>query len=344
MNMLATVAEPAELKKYTGLQRAAALMLALGQDHGGPIWEQLSTEEIKELSSCIAQLGRIPAAVVEHLLVQFSGEVSSMTSLHGSFETTERLLEGILPPDRVREIMEDIRGPSGRTMWDKLSNVSESVLASYLKNEYPQTVAVILHKLRSDHAARVLSELPKELSTDVVMRMLRMDTVQKDVIQEVEQTLRTEFMTNLARSQRRDPHEAMAEIFNALDRSSEETMLSALDERAPESAERIRALMFTFEDLGKLLPAAIQTVVRNSNKRELALALKGAPEEMRQLFLNAMTDRAAKLMREDMVAMGPVRARDCEEAQASLVRLAKSLGDRGEIVLVDPKSDDAMIY
>ncbi len=342
--MLASVAEPAELKKYSGLQRAAALMLALGQEHGGLIWEQLSTEEIKELSSCIAQLGRIPASVVEHLLVQFSGEVSSMTSLHGSFETTERLLEGILPPDRVREIMEDIRGPSGRTMWDKLSNVSESVLAAYLKNEYPQTVAVILHKLRSDHAARVLSELPKDLSTDVVMRMLRMDTVQKDVIQEVEQTLRTEFMSNLARSQRRDPHEAMAEIFNALDRSSEETMLAALDERAPESAERIRALMFTFEDLGKLLPAAIQTIVRNSNKRELALALKGAPEEMRQLFLSSMTERAGKLMREDMIAMGPVRARDCEEAQASLVRLAKSLGDRGDIVLVDPKSDDAMIY
>src|SRR5262249_22736870 len=147
--------------KYSGMQRAAALMLALGRDHGGPIWEQLSTEEIKELSSCISNLGRIPAAVVEHLLVQFSGEVSSMSSLHGSFETTERLLEGILPEDRVREIMEDIRGPSGRTMWDKLSNVSESVLAAYLKNEYPQTVAVILHKLRSDHAARVLSELPE---------------------------------------------------------------------------------------------------------------------------------------------------------------------------------------
>jgi flagellar motor switch protein FliG len=168
--------------------------------------------------------------------------------------------------------------------------------------------------------------------------------VQKDVIQEVEQTLRSEFMSNLARSQRRDPHESMAEIFNALDRSSEESMLSALDARAPESAERIRALMFTFEDLGKLLPPAVQTIVRTANKRELALALKGAPEEMRQIFMAGMTERAGKLMRDDMAAMGPVRARDCEEAQANLVRLAKSLGDRGEIVLVDPKSDDAMIY
>lgn len=150
-------------------------------------------------------------------------------------------------------------------------------------------------------------------------------------------------MTNLSRSQKRDPHEAMAELFNSLDRSTEEAMLTALDNKAPESAERIRALMFTFEDLGGLLPAAVAVIVRNADKREMALALKGAPDTMKQLFFGAMTERAAKLMREDMTAMGPVRARDCEEAQSSLVRLAKGLADRGEILLVDPKSDDAMI-
>lgn len=344
MNMIAPVVEPAELKKYSGLQRAGALMLALGKTHGAPIWEQLTLEEITELSSCISQLGRVPVAVVEHLLVQFSGEVTGMTSLHGSYDTTERLLSGILPDERVREIMEGIRGPSGRTMWDKLSNVSESLLAAFLKNEYPQTVAVIVQKLRPDHAARVLAELPQEMSADVILRMLRMDTVQKDVIQEVEQTLRSEFMSNLARSNRTDPHETIAEIFNALDRTSEEQMMAALDERAPESAERIRSLMFTFEDLGKLLPPAVQTLVRNANKRELTLALKGASEDIRQLFLSSMTERAAKLVRSDIASMGPVRARDCDEAQANLVRLAKTLSDRGEIMLFDSKSDDAMIY
>jgi len=344
MSVMTPVGEPPELKKYSGIQRAAALMLALGKEHGAPIWEQLSTDEIKELSSCISQLGRVPASAVEHLLVQFSGEVASMASLHGSYETTERLLDGILPDDKVKEIMEDIRGPSGRTMWDKLSNVSESVLAGYLKNEYPQTVAVILSKLSCDHAARVLSELPRDLSVDVIMRMLRMDTVQKEVIHQVEQTLKTEFMSNLSRSHRRDPHESMAEMFNALDRATEETLLTALDERVPESAERIRALMFTFDDLANLLPASIAIIVRNADKREMALALKGAPEEMKQLFFSTMTERAAKLLREEMAAMGPVRSRDCEEAQTALVRLAKSLADRGEIVLVDPKSDDGLIY
>jgi flagellar motor switch protein FliG len=337
------VTKPAELKKYTGTQRAAALMLALGKEHGAPIWEQLSVEEIKELSSAIAQLGRVPVAIVEHLLVEFSGEVASMASLHGSFETTERLLDGILPGDRVKEIMDDIRGPSGRTMWDKLSNVSEAVLAAYLKNEYPQTIAVILSKLKSDHAARVIAELPRELSVDVILRMLGMDTVQKAVLTEVEATLKAEFMSNLSRSQRRDPHETMAEVFNALDRSTEEALLTALDGQAPDSAERIRALMFTFEDLGNLLPSAIAAIVRSADKREMALALKGAPDAMRQIFYSGMTERSAKLLREDIAGLGPVRSKDCEEAQSALVRLAKLLADRGEIMLVDPQNDDAMI-
>ena len=343
MNTMLLPARPADLKRFTGPQRAAALMLALGKDYGTPIWEQLSVDEIKELSSAIAQLGRVPAVVVEHLLIEFSGEVSSMSSLHGSYETTERLLDGILPTGRVKEIMDDIRGPSGRTMWDKLSNVSETVLAAYLKNEYPQTIAVILSKVKADYAARVLAEMPRDLSVDVIMRMLRMDTVQKAVLAEVEATLKTEFMGNLSRAQRRDPHETMAEVFNALDRSTEEALLSALDESAPEAAERIRALMFTFDDLGNLLPSAIAAIVRAADKREMALAMKGAPDELRQVFFGAMTGRSAKLMREDIIGLGPVRSKDCEEAQSSMVRLAKILADRGEIQLVDPQSDEAMI-
>lgn len=335
--------EPPEMKKFSGMQRAAALMLALGKENGASIWQQLSIEEVKELSTTMAQLGRVPAPVVEHLLLAFSNEVSSISSLHGSYETTERLLQGIIPDDKLKEVMEDIRGPSGRTMWDKLSNVSENVLAAFLKNEYPQTVAVILSKLRSEHCARVLAALPRDFAIDVIQRMLRMEQVQKDIVNEIENTLKNEFMTNLSRAQKHDPHEAMAEVFNAFDRTTEESVLGALDACAPESAERIRALMFTFDDLAGLLPAAIATLVKNADKRQMALALKGAPEEMRQIFLAAMTERAAKMLREDMASMGPVRARECEEAQTGLVRLAKLLADRGEIVLVDPKADETMI-
>lgn len=344
MSAAGPVGEPPELKKFSGPQRAAALMLALGKEHGAPIWEHFSTEEVKELSSAISQLGRIPAAVAEHLMIAFAGEVSSMASLHGSYESTERLLAGVLPDGRVREIMEDIRGPSGRTLWDKLSNVNEAVLAAYLKGEYPQTVAVIVARLKAEHAARVLAELPQPMAVDVIQRMLRMEAVQKEVVSEIENTLKHEFMSNLSRTQKRDPHESMADIFNALDRQTEEAMLAALDEHVPDSAERIRALMFTFEDLAGLLPASVAVVVRNADKRVMALALKAAPDEMKQVFFGALTERAAKLLRDEMEAMGPVRQRECDEAQGELIRLAKSLADRGEIVLVDPRAEEAMVY
>lgn len=336
--------EPLELKSFTGMQRAAALMLALGEDHGAEIWGQLGVDEVKELSVAMAQLGRVPAKVVEYLLLLFAGEVSTISSLHGSFETTERLLRAVMPADQVGEIMNDIRGPAGRTMWDKLSNVNEAILASYLKHEYPQTVAVVLSRLKTEHAARVISALPRSFALDVIKRMLRMEDVQKSVVDEIEQTLKTEFMANLARTQRRDAHELMAEMFNALDRSTEEALLGALDQDTPEAAERIRSLMFTFNDLSKLLPASIAALVRNADKRQIALALKGAPEEQRQVFLASMTERAAKMLRDDITSMGPVRARECEEAQAGLVRLAKLLADRGEIMLIDPKNDDSLIF
>ena len=136
------------------------------------------------------------------------------------------------------------------------------MLANYLKNEYPQTVAVVLTKVKPDHAARVLSLLPEGFSMEVIMRMLRMETVQKEALDGVEKTLKAEFMSNLARAQRRDAHEMMAEIFNNLDRQSETRILAALEERNRDAAERIRALMFTFDDLGRLDGAGVQVLLR----------------------------------------------------------------------------------
>jgi flagellar motor switch protein FliG len=229
-------------------------------------------------------------------------------------------------------------------MWEKLANVNEAVLANYLKNEYPQTVAVVLSKIRPDHGARVLALLPESFAMEVVMRMLRMEAVQKDVLDDVERTLRTEFMTNLARTNRRDSHEMMAEIFNNLDRQTENKFLAALEERNRDSAERIKALMFTFEDLATLDPSAVQTLLRAVDKDKLATALKGASESLRELFFSNMSERAGKLLREEMAAMGPVRLKDVDETQMLMVQTAKDLAARGEIVISEGKGDDELVY
>jgi flagellar motor switch protein FliG len=333
-----------DFRQLKGPDKAAILMLALGEEHSGKIWPLLDDEEIKEISQNMANLGSVNSETVEKLFLEFVNNFSSTGSLSGTFDSTERLLMKALPGDRVTQIMEEIRGPAGRTMWDKLANVNESVLANYLKNEYPQTVAVVLSKIRPEHAARVLAALPEEFSMEVVMRMLRMESVQKEVLDKVEQTLRTEFMSNLARTNRRDSHEMMAEIFNSLDRNTEARFLAALEERSRDAAERIKALMFTFEDLIKLDPSGVQTLMKSVDKDKLGLALKGASETLRDLFFSNMSERASKLLREEMESMGPVRLKDVDEAQMAMVNMAKELAAKGDIMLADNKGDDELIY
>jgi flagellar motor switch protein FliG len=333
-----------DLRSLSGPERAAILLLSLGEEHSVKLWEMMHEEEVKEISQLMSNLGTVSSGLVEKLLVDFVSQMSSTGSLLGSYESTERLLTRFMPNEKVSTIMEEIRGPAGRTMWDKLGNVNESVLANYLKNEYPQTVAVVLSKVKSEHAARVLGALPEEFALEVVQRMLRMEAVQKDILDKVEQTLRVEFMSNLARTAKRDAHEMMAEIFNNFDRQTEARFITSLEERSRESAERIKALMFTFEDLGKLDPGSIQTLLRHVEKDKLALALKGATDSLRDVFFSNMSERAGKILREDMEALGPVRLKDVDEAQMRMVNAAKELANKGEIMIASKQGEDELIY
>ena len=320
------------------------LMLALGEQYGEKVWKLLDDDELRTLSITMSTLGTVEAEAVESLLLEFVGRLSASGSLLGNYDATERLLYQYLPTDRVSNIMDEIRGPAGRNMWEKLSNVQEQVLANYLKNEYPQTVAVVLSKIRPEHAARVLAILPEETALDVVMRMLKMEAVQKDVIERVESTLRTEFMSNLSRTRRRDAHEVMAEIFNNFDRQTETRFLTTLEEHNRESAERIKQLMFTFDDLVKLDNASAQTLMRHVDKDKLGIALKGASDAVRQFFLSNMSTRGAKMLVDEMQATGPVRLRDVDEAQALLVNLAKDLAAKGEILISKNRGDEELVY
>ena len=333
-----------DAKRLSGPEKAAVVMLALGEEHRH-LWQSLDEDEIKEVSQAMAGLGSVQANVVEQLLIEFVSGMSGGTgSIMGSFEQTQRLLGSFMEKDKVDTLMEEIRGPAGRTMWDKLGNVNEAVLANYLKNEYPQTVAVVLSKIKGDHAARVLASLPEDFALECVQRMLRMEPVQREILDKIEQTLRSEFMSNLARTSKRDSHELMAEIFNNFDRQTESRFIAALEERNREAAERIRALMFVFEDLSKLDPGGVQTLLRAVEKDKLGLAMKGASDSLREMFFSNMSERAAKIMREDMESMGPVRLKDVDSAQMAMVQVAKDLAAKGEIMLAGQGGDDELIY
>ena len=326
--------------QLNGPEKAAIIMLAVGEEQVGQIFSRLDIDEIKEVSQIMSVLGSVDSDVVERILKDYAEQMTSAGGIVGSFDTTEKLLNRFLDDERVEAIMDEIRGPAGRTVWDKLGNVNEAVLASYLKNEYPQTVAVVLSRIRPDHAARVLSNLPDDFALEVVMRMLRMEVVQKDILADVEKTLRAEFMSNLARTNRRDNHEVMAEIFNFFDRNTEGRFLEMLEERHKDAADKIRALMFTFDDLAKLDGAGIRALLREVEQSKLSVALKGGSHKVKELFFTNMSERAGKMLKEDMENMGPVRLRDVEEAQMALVNTAKELAAQGEIFLADSKDDE----
>jgi flagellar motor switch protein FliG len=331
-----------QLRILTGPEKAALLMLTIGEDNAGKLFSMMHDDEIRELSQIMSSLGSVGSATMEKLVMEFAENFSTAGAV-GSYETAERLLGKVLDKSRLDNIMDEIRGPAGRTLWDKLDNVSEVILANYLRNEYPQTVAVVLSKISAPHTAKVLSVLPENFSMEVILRMLRMDSVQKEVLSDVEKTLRTEFMSNLARSNRRDPHEVMSEIFNSFDRNTEARFMSALEDRQKDSAEKIKSLMFTFDDLARLDSGSVQTLLKVIEKDKLPRALKGASQPLRDLFLSNMSERAAKILREDMESMGPVRLREVDEAQQYIVNLAKDMANKGEIILAGD-SDDQLIY
>jgi flagellar motor switch protein FliG len=327
-----------------GPQRAAVLLLLLGEKYGGPIWSMLDEDEVKKVSLAMAQLGSIDSKTVEKLMVDFISRLSTTGAVTGSLDRTEELLNKIFPPDQVAAIMGDIKSASGKRMWQRLSHIDPEILANYLRNEYPQTVAVILSRLRADHTARVVSIFPDDFAIDVINRMLKMESVQKEALEHIEETLRTEFVTTISQTSRRDAHELMAEVFNAFDRQTETRFLAALDETNRGAAKKIRELMFTFEDLTKLDPGSIQTLMRQIDKDTLGQALKGANDVVRAFFFANMSTRAAKNLQEEMGSMGPIRLKDVDTAQTKLVTLAKELADKGEIMISKNRAEEELVY
>jgi flagellar motor switch protein FliG len=332
------------LHELTGPQRASIILLALGAEFGRPIWQSLEEDEIRAVTHAMVQLGTVDAETVERLIIDFVGTLTAGGAVIGTFDRAAQLLGQLLPPKQVESLMDEIRGSASRSMWQRLAHIDPEVLANYLRNEYPQTVAVILSRVRPDHPARVLSILPDEFAVDVVNRMLKLENVQKEALEHIEETLRSEFVTTVSQTSRRDAHKSMAEVFNALDRHTESRFLSALDQVNRDAAKKIRALMFTFEDLAKLDPGSIQTLMRQVDRDTLGRALKGASEPIRAFFFANMSSRASKNLQDEMASMGPIRLKDADDAQIKMVQLAKELADRGEILISKNRAEEELVY
>lgn len=337
-----TKATRTELVKRSGkTDRAAIILMALDDERSHRILSRLDEAEIRRLSAAMATLGRADVELVNQTIAEFTAEVSRTCNIVGTAETTEKLLLRVLPPDKVAEIMESVKGPSSKNVWEKLSHVQPQALASYLRNEYPQTAAVILSRLPPQHAARVLRLLPDRFAAEIALRVVRMNSIQRSVLTDIEETLRREFVSELARSFERDSASVMAEMLNRSDKDVVTRVLASLEQSEPQVAARIRRIMFTFEDLKRVDQATFGALVAEIPAEKLPVALSNASTTLVDMFLASISERAGNILRDEMASMPPARKKAVEEAQAEIVAIAKRLADQGRIVILDPEEDEA---
>ncbi|MCP4354967.1 MAG: flagellar motor switch protein FliG [Proteobacteria bacterium] len=325
------------------LRDVAILLLSIGEDKAVKVFKKLEDHEIRDISREMSRLGVVSNDDVEDAIKHFTEEVTTGAGLIGTWENTERMLRKFMDEDRVGDLLDEMRGPAGKTMWEKLNNVNEETLAHFLQNEYPQTAALIISKIHPAHAANILAVLPKDFAFEIIERMLVIDSVPRDIIANVEKTLRNEFMRNLSAKDKQNNHEMLANIFNSLDRGTETTFMEMLEQQSNNDAEIIRNFMFTFDDMIKISTQGIQSILREADKEKLPIALKGANEDVKALFFENMSERASKILQEDIQAMGPVRIKDVDEAQQAIIGTTKTLIDDGQIIIIDENSGDEYI-
>lgn len=324
----------------TGAQRAAILLSVMGEEVGAELLSQFDGNEIKNISSAMVTLSSLPGPKVAEVVEDFFDAVGISTYDVGGFEQTERLLRKALPEDVVKSIMQEVSSLSGVDIWRKLPTVDRGLLLSYLRGEHPQTVALILTQVGPDFASKVLKKFDRKLATEIIGRMLRMQPVQTDALNQVEDVLRMDFLAATAKRRKTDMHAAMAEIFNNFDGRTEAELMGELTRVNEVSAKKVQSLMFTFKDLIKLDAAAVQTLIQAVDKDVLPRALKSADETILNLFLGNMSARASKRVQDDMDALGNLSRSDLENAQGTILKITKGLMDKGEIRLGVEKRDD----
>ncbi|HCR86139.1 MAG TPA: flagellar motor switch protein FliG [Alphaproteobacteria bacterium] len=329
----------------TGIEKASVLMMSLDEEVASKIFALMTEDEIRQISQIMSNLGKVETQAVDLLMTEFTEEISSGKTIFGDIGNAKKLLTKALGADKVESILGEISGPIGKDTWDRLNNIDEELLSAFLKNEHPQTVALILSRMKASAASKILVSFSNEFAMNVISRMVNLEPVKREVISDIEKILQSEFMTSLSQGKKLDTYEQVAEIFNNFDRATEQKFFEMIEKDNAETAQRIRELMFTFDDIKKLDNTAIQTILRSADKQKLPIALKGANDEIKELFFKNMSERASKILKEDIASLGPVRIKDVDEAQMSIVQTTKTLADSGEIKIPDgDEEQERMIY
>jgi flagellar motor switch protein FliG len=338
--MSATPAIP-QPRALSGSERAAIVLLSVGPEQASRLVELLSEEEIRQISKAMARLGEIDASIAKTVVQEFAARTGNAGSIVGSQQTTERLLRATMigKDELVDTIMQDIRGGGGAAIWDKIVGMDAKVFANFLQREHPQTAAVVLSRVVPDFTAQVLAALGTELASTIMLRMLEIEKIEPEVIEDIERGLWQDLQPMLQTEAGDDRHAFMADLIGRVDSDTEARLLGAIESDAPDQAAQVRKHMFTFIDIAKMQDSGIQTLLNDVDKARLAVAIKLADEAMQNVFLRNMSERQAKLLRDELQMLNNVRKADAETAQREIVLLAKALAAAGSLQLRPPEDE-----
>ncbi|MDA8429069.1 MAG: flagellar motor switch protein FliG [Geobacteraceae bacterium] len=329
----------------TGTDKAAILLLYLGNEVTAKVFEHMDDNEIKKISKSMGALGHVTRETIMQVVEDFTTVVNPESGIFSQGdEFVRKILEKALGPDKAAMLMEELAASSYGDLVDILANMDSKSIANFLSQEHPQTIAVILAKLKSKQTSEIISLLPQELQAEVVLRIADVEQVSPEILQEIDDVMKRE-ISSMGGTQRYKVGgiEKVVDMFNHFDRSKEKQILDKLDVISPPLAEIIRKHLFTFEDVFSLDDRSIQSVMREVSNDTLTLAMKTSPDEVKDKIFKNISSRAAEMIKEDLEVMGPVRLSDVEKAQSEIIKIVRKMEEEGKIVLAGRGGDDVLV-
>lgn len=322
-------------KKIDGKRKAAILMVALGPEKAAQVMKHLDEDVVEQIVVEIAGIGKVSPEERKQVLEEFVSLVKAKEMIaEGGLEYARKVLEKAFGPERARKIIERLMANLQVKPFSFIRNADPIQLVNFLQNEHPQTIAVVLSYLEPTLAAQILGALPDNLQVEVLKRVALLERTSPEIVREIEKNLEKKLAGFVSQTYSKvGGIDTAAEIMNNMDRSTEKKIMDRMMQESPELAEEIRRRMFVFEDILKLDDRSVQLVLREVDMRDLALALKGASDELKEKIMKNMSKRAAALLKDEMEYMGPVRLKDVEEAQQKIINVIRRLEEAGEIVI-----------
>jgi len=329
----------------SGKEKAAILLIALGPEKSAKIFSQLNDDEIEELTLEIANMRKVSPDEKDNILEEFYQICLAQEFIsEGGINYAKEVLEKALGSQKALEVINKLTASLQVRPFDFVRKAEANQVLNFIQNEHPQTLALILSYLNSNQAAQILSALPQEKQANVAMRIATMESTSPEIIKEVELVLERKLSSMVTQDYTiAGGIQAIVDILNAVDRGTEKFIMETLEIQEAELAEEIRKRMFVFEDIMALDSVSIQRFIREIDNHDLAVALKGSTDEVRDMVFGNMSKRMAEMLKEDMEFMGPVRLRDVEEAQQKIVNLIRKLEEAGEIIISRGGGDEIIV-